>query len=264
MPSLNLENVRLYYRLEGRAGLPRLLLLHPVGADHSLFDAVVPALLLHYQVLRPDLRGHGGSSTPAGEGYRVEELADDVLALCDHLGWQHFAACGVSLGGMTALQMAVQAPGRIEALVVCSAAARMHEPPGGGWNARIAGARANGIKGQVAGTVERMFSPEFRATDAPAIGTFAAALEQADPAGFAGCLAVLRDADLRPSLPHINVPTLVVNGSKDPLIPPADARVLVEGLPQAQHVVLDAGHFPLIEAPEAFVAAVTAFLGAAR
>lgn len=67
MPGLNLGTTRLCFRLEGGHGLPRLLLLHPVGADHSLFDAIVPALLQHYQVLRPDLRGHGGSSSPTAE-----------------------------------------------------------------------------------------------------------------------------------------------------------------------------------------------------
>lgn len=260
MPSLSLETTLLYYRLEGGRDRPRLLLVHPVGADHSLFDAVVPSLLQHYQVLRPDLRGHGGSSTPAAQAYRLDDLADDVLALCDQLGWQRFVVCGVSLGAMTAMQMALRTTGRIEALVICSAAARMHEPPGGGWDARIAGARAHGIAGNAAGMVERMFSPEFRATEPPVIGTFVSVFEHTDPFGFASCLAVLRDTDLRPKLPEIDVPAMVVSGSKDPLIPLTDAQTLVEGLPRARHVVLDAGHFPLIEAPQTFVEAVRAFL----
>lgn len=262
MPSLNLSPVRLYYRLEGRAGRPRLVLLHPVGADHSLFDAVVPLLLPHYQVLRLDLRGHGGSSTPDGEGYRVEQLADDVLALCDHLGWDRFAVCGVSLGGMTAMQIALQAPRRVQALIACSASPRMPEPPGGGWDARIAAARAHGVAAQAAGMAERMFSPDYQATEPAAIGTFISAFERMDPAGFAGCLAVLRDTDLRDRLAKIDVPALVINGSRDALIPLDVGRSLAQGLARGRHQLLDAGHFPMIEAPGAFVDAVEGFLRA--
>lgn len=262
MPSFAATGARLYYRLEGRPGLPRLLLLHPVGADHSLFDAVVPALLETHQVLRPDLRGHGGSQSPAAQAYRIEDLAGDVLALCDALGWSQFSVCGVSLGAMTALQMAVQAPTRVQALVICSAAARMPEPPAGGWDARITAAKAQGIATQAGGMVERMFSADFRATQAPAIGTFTTVFEQTDPVGYANCLAVLRDADLRPHLPQLSMPALVVNGSQDALIQPAAIEALTQGLPHARRVVLETGHFPLVEAPGAFVAAVKPFLAA--
>lgn len=263
MPHLTVGDTRLYFRLEGRDGLPRLLLLHPVGADHSLWDAVVPLLTPRFQVLRPDLRGHGGSSTPAQDDYRVEALADDVLGLCDALGWDTFAVCGVSLGGITALQMAVQAPQRLTALSLCSAAARMQEPPGGGWRARAQAVRAHGLAGGADGMVERMFSPAHRATNDPLVDTLRNVFVHTDPAGFAASLAVLRDADLVPSLPALKMPALVITGRHDPLIPAAAVQALLDGLPDARHVELDTGHFPPVEAPQAFAEVLASFCQAA-
>jgi 3-oxoadipate enol-lactonase len=256
---MTVDGTRLYFRLEGRNDAPRLLLLHPVGADHSLWDAVVPILVRRYQVLRPDLRGHGGSSTPPLVEYDIASMADDILGLCSQLGWARFAACGVSIGGITALQMAAQAPDRVTALVICSAAARMQERPGG-WQARAQAVLAQGLAAHAQGMVERMFSAGHRATHDPLIDTLRQVFVRTDPAGYAASLAVLRDADLTARLPDVDVPVLVVTGREDPLIPPVAAQVLIAGLPQASHLELDTGHLPPVEAPQAFVEAVDAFL----
>jgi 3-oxoadipate enol-lactonase len=67
MAALLVDGRTCFYRLEGERGKPVLVLAHPVGADHGIWDQVVPACTRHFQVLRYDLRGHGASSAGAGD-----------------------------------------------------------------------------------------------------------------------------------------------------------------------------------------------------
>lgn len=76
---------RIFYRLEGAANKPLLVLVHSLGTDHGMWDPQMPGLLRHFQVLRLDLRGHGASDAPAGD-YTVEQLAHDVLAAVNAWG----------------------------------------------------------------------------------------------------------------------------------------------------------------------------------
>lgn len=228
------------------------MLVHPIGADHSLWDLVVPYLLPHFQVLRYDLRGHGGSEATPGE-YSIEGLANDLLEIATAVGWSEFSVCGVSVGGMTAAKAAALAPERIKKLAICSAAPHMHAPPGG-WDARAHTARTSGLETLAGPMVERMFSGAFRATGNPHIETLRTVFLSTDPAGYASTVAVLRDADLVDALPAITASTLILTGKADPLVSAAAGIAFKEGITGARHEEIDAGHFPPVEAPERFAA----------
>lgn len=258
MPVLTINGVRHYFRLEGRDDRAPLMLVHPIGADLSLWDKVVPLLTSRFQVLRLDLRGHGGTQSTPGD-CTVEQLAGDLLAVGTAVGWQRFAVCGVSIGGMAAVQAAAQAPERITHLAVCSASPRMSEPPGG-WDARAHDAREKGLAASADAMVTRMFSPAHRATGDPHIDTLRAVYARTDPLGYAGCIAVLRDADLRPVLGRVAAPALVITAEEDPLIPASAASTFLAGLKNARHIVLPGGHFPPVEQPAAFAEGLTSLL----
>ena len=100
MPFVTIDNTRLFYRLEGKAGRPVLILSHSIGTDHGMWAPQAQDLLPHFQVLRYDTRGHGASDAPKGE-YAIDRLGRDVLALADLLSIAQFAFCGLSLGGAT-------------------------------------------------------------------------------------------------------------------------------------------------------------------
>jgi 3-oxoadipate enol-lactonase len=250
MPQLTLNGARHYYRLEGAPSRAPLVLVHPIGADSSLWDTLVPHLLPHFQVLRYDLRGHGGSQATPGE-YSLDLLANDLLDLATAVGLSEFALCGVSVGAMTAAKAAALAPARIQKLVLCSAAPHMHAPSGG-WDARAETARTQGMQPLAGPMVERMFSSAFRETGNPHIETLRTVFLSTDPQGYASMVAVLRDADLVDSLPAIAASTLVVTGKADPLVPAAASAAFLEGIRDARHVELNVGHFPPVEAPEQF------------
>jgi pimeloyl-ACP methyl ester carboxylesterase len=108
----------MHYRVVG-SGEP-LLLLHGFAGCGDNFDPFVPTLAQQYQLIIPDLRGHGRSTNPA-KTFTFRQSATDVLALLDHLGLPRVRAMGISAGGMTLLHMATRQPSRIEAMVLVGA-----------------------------------------------------------------------------------------------------------------------------------------------
>ena len=82
MPLLNLSEASCYYRFDGAAERPVVVLSHSLGLDHGMWDAQTADLLPYFRVLRYDTRGHGASSAPPGD-YSIAELGSDVLAIAD-------------------------------------------------------------------------------------------------------------------------------------------------------------------------------------
>ncbi|MGZ4845381.1 MAG: alpha/beta fold hydrolase, partial [Candidatus Angelobacter sp.] len=127
MPFAEINQTRLFYRLEGRSNLPALVLSHSLGCDHSMWAPQMPDLLHHFQVLRYDTRGHGASGVPAGD-CTLEQLGQDVLGLAEKLGLAKFAFCGLSMGGAVGQWLAVNAPQRLTALVLANTSPKFGTP----------------------------------------------------------------------------------------------------------------------------------------
>lgn len=241
-------------RTEG-VGLP-LMLVHPIGASLRFWDALRPHLDM--PLLCCDLRGHGDSAVPSGD-YRIDQLADDLQALADAQGLARFNLCGVSLGGMAALALAGRAGERVHRVVVSSTAPRVAPPPTG-WDGRREAALRDGMAPLAGPMVERMFSAAYRETGDPLMGTLRTVFESMSPVGYAGAVAVLRDADLEARLARVAAPTLVIAGQQDPLCPPPKQQSLADALPQGRMVSLDCGHFPPVEQPAEFARLLRAHL----
>jgi len=113
-----LNGVQLYFETHG-SGEP-LLLLHGFGGCSQDWSPLVADWSAHFQLIIPDLRGHGRSSNPA-KVFRHQDAAADILALLDHLAIGNFKALGVSGGGNVLLHLATRQPERVEAMVLVSA-----------------------------------------------------------------------------------------------------------------------------------------------
>ena len=96
---MNLSEASCYFRFDGAAERPVVVLSHSLGLDHAMWDAQTADLLPYFRVLRYDTRGHGASSAPPGD-YSIAALGSDVLAIADACEVPRFAFCGLSLGGM--------------------------------------------------------------------------------------------------------------------------------------------------------------------
>ena len=148
-------DVRLHWREDG-AG-PPLLLLNSVGCDLSLWDAVMPHLT-GFRVIRMDMRGHGQSASPPGD-YTLDQIAADAVAVLDAAGIKKAAVCGLSLGGMTAMTLALNAPERVSSLILACTSAQMDRES---WNARVLTVRSQGMAAIVEAVMARFFSDHFR------------------------------------------------------------------------------------------------------
>ena len=258
MPFATVNDVRLFYRLEGNDDLPTLVLAHSIGCDHSIWEEQLPDLLRFFRVLRYDVRGHGASDAPAGE-YTLDLLAGDVLALADSLGIERFAFCGLSLGGMIGQRLAALAPARLTHLVLASTSPFAGGPAA--WEGRLEAVRREGMAAVIDLSIERFFSPERVAAGDPHVASVRRLVAGTDPEGYAACCAAIRDHDERSALPSIRVPTLVIAGDRDISTPwEGHGELLAQGIPGARAVRLPAAHLSNLESPRGFLAALLEFL----
>jgi 3-oxoadipate enol-lactonase len=258
MPFVDANGARIHYRVDGPANGKPLLLSHSIGTDLRLWDGQLGgALARRHRLVRYDARGHGASPVAAGP-CTVATLARDALAVLDALGIARASFCGLSLGGATGMRLAVDAPERLEKLVLCNTGALLGTPDL--WNARIDAVRRSGTAGFAESVMSRWFTARFL-SERPQEAARAREMLLATPAeGYAACAAALRDHDERAAVSRIGAPTLLVAGAHDAATPPSDLRFLEGRIAGARYVELDAAHLSNIEAREAFDEAVAAFL----
>jgi 3-oxoadipate enol-lactonase len=250
--------VRLSGSLDGPHHAPVLVLGNSLGTTRELWEPQLAGLGEHFRLLRYEHRGHGGSPAPPGP-YTIAGLGADVLRVLDDFGVQRAAYCGISLGGMVGMWLAANAPGRIDALGLCCTTAwfPQREP----WTQRAATVRASGMAAVSRQIVSRWFTPAFAASDPAVPARFTATLESADPEGYAGCCEAIADMDLRPALPAISAPTLVIAATEDPATPPWHGAVIARGIPGARlRVVRGSAHLANVSAPGEVTAALAGHL----
>lgn len=259
MPIVDLGSVRLHYRLEGAANGPVLALIHSLGTDLSMWDRVTENLGVDHLILRFDLRGHGASGVPPGP-YRLADFCQDLFALLDVLNLARVHLAGTSLGGMIVMACSIHAPSRVRSLILANTAARIGTKDG--WCARMERIRMDGMTQLAAGSAERWFTQAYRQSQAEEVARFTKMLATCSPEGYIASCAALCDADLSQELPRIAPPALVIAGSDDPVITPAEGRALEQGIPDARCLGLPAAHLSAAELPDEFSGAVRSFLQA--
>ena len=257
MPIVKFGEARIHYALEGQSGAPVLVFSNSLGAKHSMWDQQAAEFRKRFRVLRYDTRGHGQSPVTPGP-YSIEQLARDVIALLDalDLGRVHF--CGLSMGGMIGMWLALNAPERLHKLVLSNTAAKIGTSEG--WNARIEAVQKNGMKSVASAILERWFTPAFRQNAPETMANILKILEETNPDGYVACCAAVRDFDCREQLNNIRTPTLVIAGAHDRATPPDGGRFLAQQIPGAHYVELNAAHLSNIEAQDRFNNELAAFL----
>jgi len=245
-----------HYRIDGPGGIgpgaaPPLVLGPSLGTSLAVWDAQIPVLAQHFNVIRWDLPGHGGTPahvlpdhTPGAT--RIADLGRLVLNLADDLGLATFDYAGISLGGAIGAWLAVHHPDRIRSLAMVCSSARFGEPST--WHDRAALARHKGT-GPIADTAaSRWFTPAFAAD--PVAEAIIEELRGIDPDAYAACCDALAAYDLRAELPRITAPTLIIATRDDPVTPPAHARELTDSIPEAALTEIPhAAHLAIVERP---------------
>lgn len=257
MPFADPASGRIHYRIDGRDGAPVLVFSNSLGADLSMWDPQVAALASRFRVLRYDTRGHGESAVPAGP-YDIAQLGGDVVALLDRLELPRVHFCGLSMGGAIGQWLALNAPRRLDRLVLANTSAKFGTPEL--WRARIDAVNAGGVAAIADAVLGRWFTADYAAREPATLARMKAMMIATPASGYAACSAAVRDVDHRELLAGVAAPTMVIVGKHDVATPPADGALLAAGIPGAQRVELDAAHISNIEAADAFSAALTSFL----
>lgn len=246
------------YREEGRG--PLLLFVHGFPLDHTLWLDQVAALATRWRCVAVDLRGFGDSGAVSGGPLTMELMADDLAALVAGLGEERADVVGLSMGGYVALALWERHPTLIRSLTLADTRAEADSPDGRRRREEMARSVVERGTGWLAGEmIEALLAP---GASLEARARLRSMVEGTRYETVVAALYGMRDrADRRDLLGTIEVPTLVVVGSEDRLMPPAASRELAGAIPGARLVEISgAGHLPPIERPAGLAGALEAFL----
>ena len=254
------NGIDIEYRIDGPAEAPVVMLSHSLATTMEMWTPQLSALAKDHRVLRYDMRGHGATSAPGG-AYSFPMLAGDVVGLLDHLKIGRVAFVGLSIGGMIGQYLAIHHADRLRCAALCSTTSAIPEQGRALWDQRIAAVEADGMDGQVASTLERWFTPPYRAAHPDVMAWIGDMIRGTPVAGFIGCGRAIQGLNLTAELPKIAVRMLVLPGEKDPGTPPALSEVIRDAIPGSAYAVIpDAAHLANIEQADAFNDRILQFL----
>jgi pimeloyl-ACP methyl ester carboxylesterase len=242
MKKININDIELAYTRQGK-GTP-LVLLHGFPLDHHIWDDIIPLLEDSFDLIIPDLRGFGESTT-IDTPYTMDDLALDIAGLLDHLGIEKSAVAGHSMGGYVALAFARLYPEKISGLglVATQALADPQDRKEGRYKT-AADVAENGIS-NIVDAMTTKFTSDRRLQE------FARkSMESQQPAAYIGGLKAMAERpDSTSLLASAKYPVAIIHGDADALIPIDRANEMKNLVPHAQFVeVKEAGHIPMMEA----------------
>ena len=249
MPMLERPWGECHYLDEGTG--PLVVLLHPLAASGEIWRTLIDQLVPNFRVVAPDARGHG-NSVWNGEPFTVPQLAEDVAALIEHLdvGPAHVAA--LSMGGCTAIALAVRHPDLVTRLVLADTTADYGPEKESAWAERADKAVSVQRPQQLAFQVDRWFSPDFVSRDPVEVDRVSQIFVSTDSRAHAAACQALGGYSDADRLAEIVAPTLVLVGEDDYATPPSMAQHLHEGIAGSElHVLADVHHMSLIESTDA-------------
>lgn len=242
-------------------GLPRIVLIHSLALDASIWDSVVARLAVHADILTYDCRGHGRSGKRA-QGFTMARFARDLMELLDHVGWQTAVAAGCSMGGCVAQALAGLYHSRVSALGLIDTTGWYGEDAPATWRERAAGVLSKGLVELLEFQLPRWFGDDFRKQQSEAVNAVTEVFLANDLDCYAASCIMLGDTDLRGYLKKLSVPVAILVGEEDYATPVTEAQQLHDAIPNSTLTVIPgARHLTPIERPEEIAIQLIALLG---
>jgi len=252
------ENI--YYIDENTAGSPVILLLHGLGVNSRSWQLQIPAFAgAGYRILAPDLPGFGQSCKSRFSS--IPQVAFQISALLDSLNVTHAIVCGISMGGILALQLALDHPELASRLILVNSMAKLsiRNPmlwPYFLW--RYILVQSRGLEDQAEVVANRLFpQPKDSLYRQAAIES----IMEADLDSYKSAMKSIARFNVQNRLSEIHNPTLVITGENDTTIPARNQRRMAERITGALHIIIkNAGHAVTIDQPDLFNSCVLSFL----
>jgi 3-oxoadipate enol-lactonase len=257
------DGIRLHYEVLGRSNATPILMIQGLGADKHGWDMQRYYLALRYRVIALDNRGAGRSDKPFGH-YTLEQMADDAIAVLDHVGVDRAHVVGASMGGAISQIVGLKYPERVISLTLACTACRNHP-----WRRELLGSWATAASergmGAMAGEAARwVIGPRSFRRLLPAFGWLGPlAMGRTSHAFVAQVRAILDvDESVAEQLEQVDIPTLVVVGNQDILTPRGDSEEIADRMPNAELVVISgAAHGFMVEHATTFNKVLSEFIG---
>ncbi|MEW5989214.1 MAG: alpha/beta fold hydrolase, partial [Chloroflexota bacterium] len=251
MPIAPVNGIEIYYETAGDPAAPPLLLITGLSSYTEGWFAQVFDLSRDFYVIYYDNRGAGRSTQPPA-GYTLADMADDAAGLLDTLGMASAYVFGISQGGMIAQHLALRHPQRVRKLVLgCTTAGGASMiPPSLDVAIALLAPRSSDRGQDFLTALWFLAAPEFASRDPQSLRKLVkvSAENPQTEQGLYGQLQAMSHHDLDSELRRIQIPTLVMHGELDKLIPPENGRLLAAHIPHAQlKLYPDAGHLFMIE-----------------
>jgi 3-oxoadipate enol-lactonase len=263
MPRQRVGNIEIYYEIHGD-GPQTLVMIRGLGSNLTAWYEQTPEFARHFRTVVFDNRGAGRTDKPDAP-YSIRQMADDTAALMETLGIRRAALLGISMGGMIAQEFTLAHHERLSCLILgCT---------NFGGNG-IVQADANIVAAVVAGEKANAEQRKLQNQAAFCDETIANRPDVIDkhnrvrmqylipPFAFMRQIGAIQQFDTSARLGEIRVPTLVLAGSGDRLVPPANSRLLAQRIAGAALKELPGGHMFMIEYPREFNSAVIEFVNA--
>lgn len=231
---------------------PPVVLIHGVGLSQAMWKAQKAALSPRYRVVTLDMLGHGGSPAPAADA-GLDDYADQVVGLLDHLAIDKAILIGFSMGALVARAFALRHPDRLLGLVLLNGVFDRSGDVRATILGRVDEVRVAGPAANSDAAIERWFSPQFRAGNPAYIADLRDHMAGNDHHGYLTSYGLFASQDNfgAERLGEIAVPTVVATGEFDVGSTPAMTHALAACIPGAKAVVIpDARHMMPVEMPE--------------
>lgn len=242
------DGMRIGYTIFGNANAgKKVALIHSLAMDRTFWQPVAEDLAKDAAVLVIDCRGHGQSDKPQGP-YTVEQFADDLADVLDHLGWQQVTVAGASMGGCVSLAFAIRHAARVKSLGLFDTTA--HYGDAKAWTERADKGVADGLASLIPFQKTRWFSDKFNAEHANVVQSCIDVFVANEPHAYHATCLMLGSADLRAGLAGIQVPTRILVGEEDYATPVAMAEYLHTHIKGSQLTIAKgARHLSPLEIP---------------
>ena len=255
-----INGIEMAYELSGPDAAPVVVLHHPLATDMTFWDEATAALKAKYRVLRFDARGHGKTEAPKAP-YEFKTLAQDVVALMDHVGVKRAQFVGLSMGGMIAQFLGLDHASRFSSITIVASSSRVAEEMRHLWKDRVVNAREKGMASQVEPALQRWLAAAARAHKPALIARCRQMIEATPVEGYAGWCGAIETLDVTSKLGAIRLPVRIIVGAEDVGTPPAASEMIQRQIPGSELTIMPGvAHMLAIENPEGFHAELLPFL----